>query len=43
MKQFDARLFAFGENVTFNGGVGNYWDAGLGLQLQLSKQILGPK
>ena len=43
MKQFDARLFAFGENVTFNGGVGNYWDAGLGLQLQISKQILGPK
>ena len=43
MKQFDARLFAYGENVTFNAGMGNYWDAGLGLQLQLSKQILGPK
>jgi len=43
MKQFDARLFAYGENVTFNAGVGNYWNAGLGLQLQLSKQILGPK
>jgi hypothetical protein len=43
MKQFDARLFAFGENVTFNRGVGNYWDAGLGLQLQISKEILGPK
>jgi len=36
-------LFAFGENVTFNRGVGNYWDAGLGLQLQISKQIMGVK
>jgi hypothetical protein len=43
MKQFDARLFAYGENVTFNGGVGNYWNAGLGLQLQISKQVMGPK
>ncbi len=43
MKQFDARLFAFGENITFNGGVGNTWNAGLGLQLQLSKQIFGAK
>ena len=43
MKQFDARLFAYGMNVSFNGVMKNYWDAGLGLQLQLSKQILGPK
>ena len=41
MKQFDARVFAFGTNFTFNGVQKNYWQAGLGLQLQLSKQILG--
>jgi hypothetical protein len=43
MKQFDARLFAYGMNVSFNAVQKNYWDAGLGLQLQLSKQVLGPK
>jgi hypothetical protein len=46
MKQFDARLFAYGMNVSFNNVPNvpkNYWDAGLGLQLQLSKQILGVK
>jgi hypothetical protein len=52
IKQFDARVFAFGENKTFDAfqaqfsaaaGMKNYWIAGLGLQLQLSKQILGPK
>jgi hypothetical protein len=44
MKQFDARLYAYGRNVSFNSYLmENYWDAGLGLQLQLSKQILGPK
>ena len=43
IKQFDARLFAFGENKSFTGVQNNYWTAGLGLQLQLSKQILGPK
>jgi hypothetical protein len=43
IKQFDARVFAFGENVAFNGVNTNYWMAGLGLQLQLSKQILGLK
>ena len=43
MKQFDARLYAYGRNVSFNSYLmENYWDAGLGLQLQLSKQILGP-
>jgi hypothetical protein len=43
MKQFDARLMAFGKNTTFNGVQTNFWEAGLGLQLQISKQILGPK
>lgn len=43
IKQFDARVFAFGEDKTFTGVMKNYWAAGLGLQLQLSKQILGPK
>jgi hypothetical protein len=43
MKQFDARLYAFGRNTTFNGVQIPSWDAGLGLQLQLSKQILGVK
>ena len=39
MKQFDARVIAFGKYTSFNGVQPNYWDAGLGLQLQLSKQI----
>lgn len=45
IKQFDARVFAFGENKTFTGAgaMKNDWEAGLGLQLQLSKQILGQK
>lgn len=43
VKQFDARFFAFGTNVSFNAVQKNYWQAGVGLQLQLSKQILGPK
>jgi len=43
IKQFDARVFAFGTNTTFNAVQTNTWSAGLGLQLQLSKQILGPK
>lgn len=43
MKQFDARLFAFGKYTSFNGVQTNFWDAGVGLQLQLSKQILGAK
>jgi hypothetical protein len=41
IKQFDARVFAFGRNISFNAVNKNYWDAGLGMQLQLSKQILG--
>lgn len=39
MKQFDARFFAFGKVTSFNAVRSNFWDAGLGLQLQLSKQI----
>jgi len=43
IKQFDARVFAFGKNTSFNGVRTNFWEAGVGMQLQLSKQILGPK
>jgi len=39
IKQFDARLMAFGKNTTFNGVQQNFWEAGVGLQLQISKQI----
>ena len=43
IKQFDARIMAYGKNTTFTGGQKEFWDAGVGLQFQLSKQILGPK
>jgi len=43
IKQFDARVIAYGKNTTFNGVQTNFWDAGVGLQFQLSKQILGVK
>ena len=44
MKQFDARVYAFGKVTDFNNAVmTNFWDAGVGLQFQLSKQILGAK
>jgi hypothetical protein len=43
IKQFDARVLAYGKNTTFNGVMTDYWDAGVGLQFQLSKQILGAK
>jgi hypothetical protein len=39
IKQFDARLMAFGRNTSFNGVEPNSWEAGIGLQLQISKQI----
>ena len=39
IKQFDARVMAFGKNTTFNGVQQNFWEAGVGLQLQISKQI----
>ena len=41
MKQFDARVFAYGKVTTFNQVQTNFWDAGVGLQFQLSKQIMG--
>jgi len=43
IKQFDARFYAFGKVTSFNHVQTNFWDAGLGLQLQISKQILGMK
>jgi len=43
MKQFDARMYAFGKVTSFNAVQSNFWDAGIGLQFQLSKTILGPK
>jgi hypothetical protein len=44
MKQFDARVYAFGKVTDFNNAVmKDFWDAGVGLQFQLSKQILGAK
>jgi len=39
IKQFDARVMAFGKNTAFNGVQQNFWEAGVGLQLQISKQI----
>ncbi len=39
IKQFDARVMAFGKNTSFNGVQQNFWEAGVGLQLQISKQI----
>ncbi len=43
MKQFDARVYAFGKVTSFNAVETNFWDAGVGLQFQLSKQIMGAK
>jgi len=44
MKQFDARVYAFGKVTDFNNAVmKDFWDTGVGLQFQLSKQILGAK
>jgi hypothetical protein len=40
IKQFDARVMAFGQNTTFTAGVErNFWQAGVGLQFQISKTI----
>jgi hypothetical protein len=39
IKQFDARVMAFGENASFTGVKENYWEAGVGLQFQISKHI----
>ena len=44
MKQFDARVYAFGKVTDLNHPANSdFWDAGVGLQFQLSKQIMGAK
>jgi hypothetical protein len=39
IKQFDARVMSFYRNTSFNTVNRDSWEAGVGLQLQLSKQI----
>lgn len=41
IKQFDARVFAFGQDVAYDGfhAPKDTWQAGLGLQIQMSKTI----
>jgi hypothetical protein len=39
IKQFDARLMSFYENIHFNTVKTNTWEAGIGLQFQISKDI----
>ena len=39
IKQFDARLMSFYLNHSFNAVMSNYWEAGIGLQFQISKDI----
>lgn len=39
IKKFDARVMAFGKKTSFNAVHQDFWEAGLGLQLQLSKKI----
>ena len=39
IKQFDARVMAFCKDTTFNGVQKDFWEAGVGLQLQISKQL----
>jgi len=41
IKQFDARVMSFYKDTRFNAVQANTWEAGVGLQLQISKQILG--
>jgi len=40
IKQFDARVMSFYRDTRFNAVKGNTWQAGVGLQLQISKKIL---
>jgi len=35
IKQFNARVMAFGENLHFNGQRSDFWQAGIGLQIQM--------
>lgn len=39
IKQFDARVMVFGKNTTFNAVQKDFWQAGVGVQFQISKQI----
>jgi len=39
IKQFDARIMAFCKDTTFNGVQKDFWEAGIGLQLQISKTL----
>ncbi len=41
IKQFDARVMSFYKDTRFDAVQANTWEAGVGLQLQISKQILG--
>jgi len=41
IKQFDARVMSFYRDTRFNSVRGNNWQAGIGLQLQLSKTFHG--
>ncbi len=40
IKEFDARVMSFYRDTRFNAINKNSWEAGVGLQLQISKQIL---
>jgi hypothetical protein len=40
IKQFDARVMSFYKDTRYNSIHKNSWEAGVGLQLQISKQIL---
>ena len=39
IKEFDARVMSFYRDARFNRVMPNYWEAGIGLQLQISKTI----
>jgi hypothetical protein len=39
IKQFDARVMSFYRDTRFNAVKGNSWQAGIGLQLQISKKV----
>ncbi len=39
IKQFDARVVTFYKDTRFNAVNSNFWEAGVGLQLQISKTV----
>jgi hypothetical protein len=39
IKQFDARVMSFYEDTNFNAVKGDFWEAGIGMQLQISKMF----